>query len=187
MTCCRGNGTGSIGSLVPPAVTTTVFPASEVPTAAGSLPPRIARARRAISSGAGRRPMPLSPEPSAPDSGSMTWTPRSRSVATFAWVAGASHIFECIAGATTTGAREASTVNDTMSSAKPPARRARVFAVAGTMMIRSATRASSTCSARPSPAISTATGRDVMPSQVDLPTNSNEACVAATYTSWPAR
>ena len=117
----------------------------------------------------------------------MTWTPRPRSVATFAWVAGASHMFECIAGATTTGASEASTVSDTISSAKPLANRARVFAVAGTMMIRSATRASSTCSARPSPAISTATGRDVIPSQVERPTNSKEARVAATYTSWPAR
>ena len=96
-------------------------------------------------------------------------------------------MLECIAGATTTGAFEARTVSDTMSFAKPAARCAKEFAVAGTTIMRSAIRASSTCSARPSPAISTATGRDVMPSQVERPTNSNDARVAATYTSWPAR
>ena len=176
-----------MGSRVPPAVTTIVRPARV--RAWAECPPAVSRANacRAIDTGSARRPSPLSPEPSAPVSGSITCTPRRRNVATLACVALASHMFECMAGATTTGAALARTVSDTMSSAKPAASLASVLAVAGTTMIRSATRASSTCSARPSPAMSTATGREVMPSHVERPTKSRDARVAATRTSWPAR
>ena len=51
-----------------------------------------------------------------------------------------------IAGATITGARVASTVVDSMSSAIPQAILARMFAVAGAMRNRSARLASAMCS-----------------------------------------
>ena len=61
-----------------------------------------------ISSGSGSRPAPVSFPVKRPEAGSITWTPRERSVATFATVAGCSHISVCIAGANTTGHRAVS-------------------------------------------------------------------------------
>ena len=90
--------TGSIGSRVGPAATTIFLPARERPR----------RARRttvaAIVSTPARRPMPISRSASHPDSGSITVTPRDRSVPTALWVAGCSHIRVFMAGATMTGA-----------------------------------------------------------------------------------
>ena len=51
-----------------------------------------------ISAGSGSRPAPESAPVSRPTAGSRTTTPRSRSVATLARVAGCSHISVCIAG-----------------------------------------------------------------------------------------
>ena len=71
--------------------------------------------------------------------------PRSRSVETFACVAGCSHIWLSIAGATTIGAVVASAVSATMSLAPPWASRARQSAVAGAITSASQRRAISTC------------------------------------------
>ena len=54
-------------------------------------------------------------------SGSTTCTPRRRSVARLSWTAGCSHISVCIAGATSTGARVASSVAVSRSSEIPAA------------------------------------------------------------------
>ena len=65
------------------------------------------------------RPAPSQPQASAPASGPTKATPRARSVARFACVAGCSHMFTFIAGATSTGARVASSTVVTRSSARP--------------------------------------------------------------------
>ena len=76
--------------------------------------------------------MPHSPfVASAPVVGSTTATPRSRSVARFACVAGCSHMWWFIAGATTTGHVAASAALVSRSSASPCASLAIVLAVAG--------------------------------------------------------
>ena len=124
--------TGSIGSCVPPALTTMRRPAK------GPSRPRSARIRPRISSGGARRPGPICPEAKRPATGPTKCTPRSRSVATFACVAGCAHMWLSIAGATSTGAVVAKATQPSRSSAKPCARRARVVAVAGTMANSSA-------------------------------------------------
>ena len=78
---------------------------------------------------AGRR-RALRGEASAPSSGSITVTPRSRSVARFAWVAGSRYIRSFIAGATSRGAEQARKEVVTIESAIP-ASFAIVFADAG--------------------------------------------------------
>ena len=57
----------------------------------------------AIAAGSAMRPMPHSPSASAPSSGPTSTAPRAASVATFARVAGCSHMRTFIAGATTSG------------------------------------------------------------------------------------
>ena len=92
--------TGSMGSRVPPAVTSTCSPArswrrpSERGRRAATMASGVGQA-----AGAARRP-----RPGGPTSGSTTCTPRRRSVATLSWTAGCSHISVCMAGQTTTGA-----------------------------------------------------------------------------------
>ena len=77
-------------------------------------------------------PTPCSPrEASAPSSGSITRTPRSRSVARFAWVAASAYMRSFIAGATTRGAGQARNEVVTIESAIPAASLAIVFADAG--------------------------------------------------------
>src|SRR5207302_765418 len=65
-------------------------------------------ARKAMSSTFHKRPMPSYPHASIPSSGPMNSTPRVFSVATFSCVAGCSHIFPFMAGASKIGARVAS-------------------------------------------------------------------------------
>ncbi len=71
--------------------------------------PAATRAARTISPGSLIRPAPLSEPVSRPTPGPTTVTPRLRSRLRFACVAACSHISVCIAGATTSGADEAST------------------------------------------------------------------------------
>src|SRR4249919_2064091 len=114
--------------------------------AASAQAHRLASASAAtIASGSLRRPGPDSPSASGPSSGPITCTPRSRSVATLAWVAGCNHMRWFIAGATMIGAVVARHSVVTRSSAKPWVSLARVFAVAGATTTWSAQRASSMC------------------------------------------
>ena len=83
-------------------------------------------------SGSGSRPRPRSPrEASRPSSGSITSTPRSRSVARLAWVAASAYMRSFIAGATSRGAVQARKEVVSIESAKPPASLAIVLAEAG--------------------------------------------------------
>ena len=119
--------TGSIGSRVPPAVTRTRSPSQ------GRLPAGSAASTRASScSGSGRRPRPYSPrEASLPSSGSITSTPRSRSVARFAWVAASAYMRSFIAGARSRGAVQARKEVVSIESAAPAASLEIVLAEAG--------------------------------------------------------
>ena len=76
--------------------------------------------------------MPCSPrEASGPSSGSITATPRSRSVARLAWVAASAYMRSFIAGATRRGAVQARKEVVSIESAIPAASLAIVFAEAG--------------------------------------------------------
>src|SRR5215472_13594073 len=175
------NRTGSIGSRVPPALTTTRRPARSrrAPTACASADSR--------TPAPGSRPAPTWPLARWPDSGSTTVSPWARSAATFSATAGLAHIASFIAGATTTGQRAASTVAATRSSACPRATRATRSAVAGATSAACAQSPSSTCgSAGPSAANrSVWTGRPVRPWNVAGPTNRVAAAVIATRTWQP--
>jgi hypothetical protein len=92
----------------------------------------IASTAASSSAGSASRPTPHSClVASAPVPGSTIPTPRSRSVARLAWVAGCSHMRSFIAGATTTGHVAASAALVSRLSARPWASLAIVFAVAG--------------------------------------------------------
>ena len=124
------NRTESIGSRVPPAVTSTRSPSIDrgapLGTTASTAPSR--------SAGSRSRPTPHSPlEPSAPTSGSSTVTPRARRVARLARVAGCSYMALFIAGATSTGQVAASAALVNRLSASPAASLAIVLADAGAM------------------------------------------------------
>ena len=95
-----------------------------------------------ISAGSARRPAPSQPHASEPDAGPTMRTPRSASVRTFACVATCSHMLTFIAGATTSGARVASSTVVRRSSAIPCAIFAITFAVAGAITTASAVSAS---------------------------------------------
>ena len=112
--------TASIGSRVPPAVTSTRRPTSSGERRGRGRPasaPRSPRAARRARAGA-RRP-PRRPRPAGPLPGSSTATPRARSVATFACVAGCSHMRSFIAGATSSGQVAASAALVSRLSARP--------------------------------------------------------------------
>src|SRR5437660_250870 len=176
------NRTGSIGSRVPPALTTTRRPARSRRTST-------ARASASSSAAAaGSRPAPTWPLARWPDSGSTTMRPWPRSAATLAATAGWAHMASFIAGATTTGQRAASTVAATRSSAWPLASRATRSAVAGATSATCAQSPSSTCgSGGPAGANrSVWTGRPDRPWNVAGPTNRVAAAVIATRTSQPA-
>ncbi len=132
--------TGSRASWVPPALTTTCRPARSrartASTVAGSSSSEAATA--AMSKASGRRPGPVSVPVRRPEAGSMTRTPRSRSVATLACVAGCCHISVCMAGTIRTGQRAVSRTLVSRSSARPDAARASRSAVAGATTTRSA-------------------------------------------------
>src|SRR6266542_2816641 len=136
------NRTGSMGSCVGPAVTTTVRPARS-----RSRPTALSTARK-TSSGSLIRPRPSSPAAREPVAGPTITAPRAASVRRCSWVAGCSYIPVCMAGATTSGHLASSSVDVTMSSARPRARRAITFAVAGATTATSASCARRTCRTR---------------------------------------
>ena len=116
----------------------------------------------------------------------MTRQPRSRRVATFAWVAACSHISVCIAGANTTGHRAVSSVLVSRSSARPCAALASRSAVAGATTTRSADWPIRTCGTSWTFShTSVATGLPDSADQVGAPTNCSAAAVGTTVTSWP--
>jgi hypothetical protein len=119
--------TWSIGSRVPPAVTSTRIPSQ------GRLPAgRAASIRSSRRAGSGSRPRPCSPrEASGPSSGSITSAPRPRRVSRLACVAAFAYMRSFIAGATSRGAPQARKQVVTIESAAPVASLAIVFAEAG--------------------------------------------------------
>ena len=138
------NLTLSIGSRVPPAVTSTRRPrqpaaGAVVLSGSAGVPPERDRTPASAAShalrscsGSARRPTPCSPlEARRPTPGSTICTPRSRSVARFACVAACSYMWLFIAGATSTGQVAASAQLVRMLSASPAASLAIVFAEAG--------------------------------------------------------
>ena len=177
--------TGSSGSRVPPAVTTTCRPARSA--RGGRRPAR--GPRRAISSGSAIRPGPVSAPVSRPAAGSETWTPRARSVATFATVAGCCHISVCIAGASSDRAARASSVVLSRSSARPCAARASRSAVAGATRSRGRPAGRAATCAHLGDALEEVGGHRLAatgPPSVGRPTNSSAASVGTTWTSCPA-
>src|SRR5258705_8698139 len=176
--------TGSSGSRVPPAVTTTCRPASE---ASAAVPRRNTRcATSKISTGSGSRPLPVSAPVSRPEAGSITITPRDRSVATFATVAGCSHISVCIAGTSTTGQRAVSSVFVSRSSASPCAALASRSAVAGATTTRSAHWPIATCGTSCTSAHTpVATGWPDSAAHVASPTKRSADAVGTTRTGCP--
>src|SRR5437899_1632857 len=134
------------------------------------------------------RPVPTWPLARWPDSGSTTTTPLDCNAARFSWTAGFDHIASFIAGATTTGPRDASSVAVTMSSDWPLATRLMMFAVAGASSVTCAQSPRNTCgSAGPSAAHRpVSTGLPVTPWNEAAPTNRVAEAVIATLTSAPA-
>ena len=121
---------------------------------------------------------------SRPSAGSTTTTPRPRSVATLAAVAGCSHISVCMAGASTTGHRAVSRVLVSRSSASPWAAFAIRSAVAGATTTRSADCPIRTCGTSwTSSHTSVDTGLPDSAAHVGAPTNSSAAAVGTTVTS----
>ncbi len=190
--------TGSIGSRVPPAVTSTRRPSSPE----GARVSTAASMAAKTSAGSASRPTPRSPsEASRPVPGSTTRAPRARRVSRFAVVAGCSHMWLFIAGARTSGAVLARAALVSRLSAWPPASLASVFAEAGTTANTSQRRTSSkweigSWSTGGSPGkapragsrsnSSARTGAPVTPSKVAAPTNRCDAGVCITRTECPA-
>ena len=171
-------------SWVPPALISTRLPAR---VGANVLVRSTVRASSAITSGSSKRPGPVSLPVRRPCAGSSTVIPRSRSVATFACVAGLSHISVCMAGASTTGHVATRMVEVSRSSARPAAARAMKSAVAGATTIRSAscpTRTCCTSSTRVNTPVST--GLPLNASNVAAPTKLSAFCVGITRTLSPA-
>src|SRR5690606_5682389 len=142
-----------------------------------------------IATGSRMRPGPDSPSASGPSSGPMTCTPRSRSVAMLACVAGCSHMRWFMAGATATGAVVARHRVATRSSARPWASLAMVLAVAGATITCCAQRASSRwpiAASAPASHSEVRTGRCDAAWKVWAPTNRCAASVIATCTVAPA-
>jgi hypothetical protein len=79
----------------------------------------VATSRRRISSGFEHSPQPVSPQAWSPQPGPRMSTPSPRRVATLRTVAGFSHIWRFIAGATSKGQSRASTSVVSRSSARP--------------------------------------------------------------------
>ena len=131
------NLAASIGSLVPPAVTSTRLPLSGPPSAAIAV--------SKISSGSASLPAPVSSPVSLPTAGHTIVIPLSFKVSMFETVALFSHISVCMAGATITGQVAARTVVVRRSSAIPEVIFARNEAVAGATTTRSADLAKAMC------------------------------------------
>ncbi len=201
----------SIGSRVPPAVTSTRSPSRRAPEAEAPFDPTggalsSTRSQTASSSaGSARRPTPSSPsEARRPTPGSTMTAPRSRSVARFARVAGCSYIRLFIAGAITSGQPAASAQLVSRLSAWPPASLAIVFAEAGAIRNTSALATSSRwligscCALSPSgwpgkaPRIGSransllSAGPPLSASNEAGPTKRRLVGVCTTRTAWPA-
>ncbi len=117
----------SIGSRVPPAVTSTRTPVQ----ASGMT---LSKASQAASSSAGSasRPIPCSPwEASSPSPGGITTTPAGAQRLDVGLGGRVAHIWSFIAGATSTGHGAASAAALSRLSAWPWASLASVFALAG--------------------------------------------------------
>jgi hypothetical protein len=169
-----------------------------------SPPISAASTRASSSSGSGRRPRPCSPrEARRPSPGSITSTPRSRSVARLAWVAASAYIRSFIAGARSRGASQARKEVASIESAKPPASLAIVLAEAGATMKASQFEASSrwpigswkpvsVSSPGKAPRIGSRsnsevrTGAPTIPSNEAAPTKRSAFSVIRTRTPWPA-
>ncbi len=189
--------TGSIGSRVPPAVTSTRRP-SQGRSPAGNE----ASIRSSSRAGSGRRPRPNSPrEASLPSSGSITSTPRSRRVARLAWVAASAYMRSFIAGASRRGAAQARKEVVSIESAIPVASLAIVLAEAGATRKASQLAATSRWpigswpgagSPGKAPRIGsrsnseTSTGAPTIPSKEAAPTKRCAVSVITTRTPWPA-
>ncbi len=177
--------TGSRGSRVPPALITTCRPARSRPSPCG---PRASTRRQVskISAGSGKRPFPVSTPVRRPTAGSMTTAPRRRSVATFSWVAGCSHISVCIAGTKITGQRAVRRVLVSRSSARPWAALASMSVVQGATTTRSADWPMRTCGTSWTDSqTSVEAGLPERAAQVASPTKCRDAAVGTTRTSCP--
>ena len=121
-------------------------PSGESPGGARSESPGGASAANAcsiastIAGGSAMRPGPNSPHAIGPDSGPTNRTPSSLRRSRLRRVAGCSHILTFIAGAASTRLSVASNTVVAISSARPVAMRARIFALAGAITMRSAAR-----------------------------------------------
>ena len=94
------NRTGSMASIVAPAVTI-----SRLPCRLFFFSRRRSPTNAAIASGSAMRPLPVSPLASSPSPGSTMRTPRSASVRRFCCVAAWAYMSRSMAGAATTGQR----------------------------------------------------------------------------------
>ena len=179
--------TGSMGSRVPPAETTTRLPSSPVGRPSASADSSTAKASVTIRSGSGSRPTPESWPVRRPESGDSTVNPRRRNVATFSCVAGFSHIWGCMAGASRTGAVVVRIVAVSRSSARPAATRASRSAEAGATTTSSAHSPVATCStAAGSSNTPEETGAPETAARAGAPMNRSAASVGTTLTSCPA-
>ena len=132
--------TGSIASIVGPAVTNTCIPSISFLCAISF------KICSTISRSSGNFPFPVSPQARCPTSGSMTCQPYFFKSSMLSCVTGFSYILVFIAGAISFGHRQARAVVVNISSAMPWASLAITFALAGATTNRSARFASSTCS-----------------------------------------
>jgi hypothetical protein len=130
--------TGSIGSSVGPAVTTTRLPSS-------ALGAKKAWIRSNSSSASSMRPRPVSPQACSPAAGPANSTPSPRRAAALRCVAGFDHISTFIAGASMSGQRRARHSVLSRSSARPCASLPMKSALAGATTISSRSRDSSIC------------------------------------------
>ena len=134
------NLTGSIASLVGPAVTRTVLPAI---SCLGFSKSTIVFS---ITAGSAIFPFPTSPQARRPSAGGIIIYPSSERSLIFLCRTGFSYIFVFIAGATRTFALVAMMVVESISSAMPFASFPIIFAVAGAITITSASLARDICS-----------------------------------------
>ena len=115
-----------------------------------------------------------------------TVNPLRRSVATFSWVAGLSHIWVCMAGASITGAVVVRIVAVSRSSARPAATRASRSADAGATTTSSAHSPTATCStAAGSSKTPDDTGPPETAANAGAPMNRSAASVGTVLTSCP--
>lgn len=169
-----------MASWVGPAVTSTRVPAKG--------PSCTASVAETISSTEASLPSPVSPQARRPDTGMTTEAPRLRSTERLACVAGFCHMCTFMAGARSKGAMVARAAEVRQSSAMPQAIFAMTSAVQGHTTNTSAHSPSSIwgMDERGHVKRSVATGTEVSPSNVAVPTKRVAASVMVTRTSQPA-